>query len=174
MKMTAKERLLSHIEMRGTEECWPWNAAIGVWGYGVFWYEGKNLNASRAAYMRRDLEACLKTSTGSPTKAERERWARFEEIGCICCLLSFGQKQPRYEVHHLLQGGRRLGHLYSIPLCETHHRGRSISGLWTSIAQGSKAFNAVHGSQWDLWVKTQHILQLSDELPASKLVSRRL
>jgi len=31
----------------------------------------------------------------------------------------------------------------------------------------------VHGSQWDLWLKTQHMLNLPDELPLSKIVARR-
>lgn len=96
------------------------------------------------------------------------------EIGCVCCQLLRLPTSTHLEIHHLLVGGRRAGHRFTICLCWMHHQGRSIAGLWTSIAQGSKAFERVHGSQWDLWLKVQHLLGLDDELPPSKLVARRL
>lgn len=115
----------------------------------------------------------MKTSTGKPTKAERARFAMFQGLGCICCLLRFGTTNLSYEVHHIMRGGRRLGHWYSLPLCERHHRTRYQRGAWTSIADGSKAFSLIHGTELDLWLKVQHILKLSDELPRSKIVPRR-
>lgn len=117
----------------------------------------------------------MKSSLPRPTSAEAERLERMKtEIGCICCLLNDLTSNRHLEIHHLLVGGQRCSHWYSICLCWTHHQGRLLSGLWTSIAQGSKAFTEVHGSQWDLWLKTQHMLDLDDELPPSKLVARRL
>ena len=95
------------------------------------------------------------------------------EIGCICCALNGLTPRSRLEVHHILLSGRRQSHWYTICLCWVHHQGRQLGGLWTSVAQGSKAFTKVHGSQWDLWLKTQHILELDDELPPSKIVPRR-
>jgi len=117
----------------------------------------------------------MKSSLPKPTCAESERIERMKtEIGCICCkLLGLTSRTP-LEIHHLLIGGHRAGHWFTICLCWMHHQGRSISGLWTSIAQGSKAFAKVHGSQWDLWLKVQQILDLPDDLPPSKLVARRL
>src|ERR1700743_2483675 len=111
----------------------------------------------------------MKSSTGKPTQPEAERMARLKEIGCICCQLQFGH-QPchNFEVHHIVSGNRRLGHWYTLPLCRRHHQGRLLTGPWTSIAQGSKAFAKVHGPELDLWLKVQHILGLSDELPPSK------
>lgn len=47
----ALERLMEKIDVRGPDECWPWKAFIGTWGYGVFWLDGKNINSSRAAYL---------------------------------------------------------------------------------------------------------------------------
>lgn len=96
------------------------------------------------------------------------------EIGCVCCSLCGLKSTTHLEIHHILIGGKKASHWYTLCLCWMHHQGRSISGLWTSIAQGSKAFSKVHGSQWDLWLKTQHALDLPDELPPSKLVARRL
>ena len=116
----------------------------------------------------------MKSSLPPPTLQEAERIERMKvEIGCICCALNDLTPARHLEIHHLLVGGQRMSHWYSICLCWTHHQGRAISGLWTSIAQGSKAFTRVHGSQWDLWLKTQHMLNLPDELPLSKIVARR-
>lgn len=49
--MTPLERLRAKIDVRGTDECWPWTGAIGKSGYGQFWLDGKQINASRAAYL---------------------------------------------------------------------------------------------------------------------------
>lgn len=109
-------------------------------------------------------------SSPSPTKAEKSRWDRFRNIGCITCLLSSGVKGEPYDIHHLLVGGRRAGHWFTIPLCPSHHRDPNQP----SIAAGSKVFSSIHGTEWDAWLKTQHLLNLDDTLPPSKLVARRL
>ena len=116
----------------------------------------------------------MKTSTGSPTKAEQERLDLLRNVGCICCLMRFGSEVPEYEIHHIVQGDRRLGHWYTLPLCFNHHRGKMLSGDWTSIAQGSKAFSKVHGTELEIWGKLQRMLGLDDTLPPTKIVSRSL
>ena len=109
------------------------------------------------------------------TKAEKLRIERMKaEIGCICCRLTLNAWAGCEEVHHILIGNRRAGHWWTLPLCYRHHQGRACGGVWTSIAQGSKAFSRIHGTQWDLWLKVQHMLNLDDTLPPSKLASRRL
>lgn len=45
------DRLFAKIDVRGPDECWPWIGGMGTWGYGSFWLDGKNLNASRAVYL---------------------------------------------------------------------------------------------------------------------------
>lgn len=117
----------------------------------------------------------MKTSTGKPTRAESNRIERMKaEIGCICCRLSGLESTTHLEINHILQGNKRLSHWYTICLCWMHHQNRSINGLWTSIAQGRKAFASIHGTEWDLWLKVQHMLELDDTLPATKIVSRSL
>lgn len=112
-------------------------------------------------------------STGKATKPEVERIKRLVlEVGCICCLLRFGVYNGHVEIHHIVRGNRRLGHWYTLPLCTAHHRAKG-EGPMTSIANGSKAFTAMHGTELDLWLKVQHMLKLSDELPTSKRVPRR-
>jgi Recombination enhancement, RecA-dependent nuclease len=96
------------------------------------------------------------------------------EIGCICCLLRTGVQNYHVEVHHIVRGNKRLGHWYTLPLCRSHHRIRGVGGIFTSVADGSKAFNKIHGTQLDLWIKVQHMLELSDELPPTKILPRRI
>lgn len=96
------------------------------------------------------------------------------EIGCICCLLRTGVQNYHCEVHHIVRGNKRLGHWYTLPLCRSHHRIRGVGGIFTSIADGSKAFTRVHGTELDLWLKVQHMLELSDELPPTKVLARRV
>lgn len=117
----------------------------------------------------------MKSSLPKATSAEVERFERMKtEIGCICCRLIGLKPTTHLEIQHLLIGGKKAGHWFTICLCWIHHQNRSVSGVWTSVAQGSKAFQKVHGSQWDLWLKTQHMLDLDDTLPQSKLVARRM
>ena len=64
----------------------------------------------------------MKHSTTTPTKAERARFEALHEIGCICCRKR-GLSHWPIEIHHLLRGNRRRGHMYTIPLCAWTHRG---------------------------------------------------
>lgn len=123
----------------------------------------------------------MKTSTGIPTKAEAARIERMLALGCICCREQFGIHQPA-EVHHIVQGNKRLGHWYTLPLCPGHHRGvwPDFDALKTwvvdppvSIASGRKAFVAAYGSEMYLWALVQHQLDLSIDYPTSKIVPRK-
>lgn len=118
--------------------------------------------------------SCLRHPGPQATEAEKARIKRlFLEIGCICCRLRFGHYNSLIEIHHIVRGNKRLGHWYTLPLCHAHHQTKSI-GVWTSIANGRKAFSAVHGDELDVWLKVQHMLGLDDELPKSKRVPRRI
>lgn len=122
-------------------------------------------------------------STGKPTKAESERITRMKVFGCLPCAASgyLWAPQSRLEVHHILQGNKRLGHWWTIILCRGHHR-----GLWSpeqlgiqtlarvSIADGRKLFAAAYGTEMELWLKTQHLLNLDDTMPPSKILPRRI
>lgn len=93
------------------------------------------------------------------TKAETERADRMaEEIGCIFCALT-DVKSPCEHRHHIKRGTSRMGHWYTLPLCESHH---------------ANCHDGTYGraEQLDKWFKVQHILKLSDELPPSKIFKR--
>lgn len=85
------------------------------------------------------------------TKAERDRWRWFQEIGCIVCLLN-GHRGTPGDVHHLTSGGRRLGHRFTVCLCPAHHRGGTRV---TSLAHGRKAFEHAHGYTEDQLLELQ-------------------
>ena len=56
------------------------------------------------------------------TAADRERFRKLQEHGCIACKLrGLGYSAP--DIHHTLSGGRRRGHQFTLPLCPAHHRG---------------------------------------------------
>lgn len=95
------------------------------------------------------------------TKAELARAERMaEEIGCIFCGLN-GDMGPCAVRHHIISGNKRMGHWYTLPLCEKHH---------TDCHNGTLN----HAMQIDRWLKVQHLLGLSDELPPSKLPKRNI
>lgn len=115
-----------------------------------------------------------------PTVEEASRISRMLDLGCIVCR-HFGQRSVP-ECHHLTDGGRRIGHWYTLPLCPGHHRGvwpREISGVCDkdpghSIADGQKLFTRTYGSQRLLWQEVQHFLGLDADWPQSKIVQRRI
>ncbi len=86
-------------------------------------------------------------------KAERERMEMLGRFGCIACLL-----EGRYlwaDVHHLLRGGKRIGHHATIPLCPWHHRGLPQVGsvaeatgfMGPSLALNKRAFVERYGDE---------------------------
>jgi len=93
------------------------------------------------------------------TKAELARAERMaEEIGCIFCGLN-GDMGPCAVRHHIIDGNKRMGHWYTLPVCEDDHV-KCHNGTYS------------HAVQIDTWLKVQHLLKLSDELPPSKLPKR--
>ena len=93
------------------------------------------------------------------TKAEHARAERMAlQIGCIFCAL-MGDKGPCDERHHIISGNKRMGHGYTLPVCQKHH------GMCHDSTFG-------HQVQIDAWLKVQHILELDDSLPKSKIYKR--
>lgn len=99
--------------------------------------------------------------------ANAERWTKDElaraermadEIGCIFCGLN-GDMGPCAVRHHIISGNKRMGHWYTLPCCQKHH---------ADCHNGTFS----HAVQIDRWLKVQHLLGLSDELPPSKIYKR--
>lgn len=51
------------------------------------------------------------------TKEEKEWMDAISQLPCVIC-----HARP-VEVHHITRCGRRMGHLYTLPLCVNCHRG---------------------------------------------------
>lgn len=72
-----------------------------------------------------------------PTKDESERMAKVSQLPCIIC-----NRPPVSEVHHITQCGRRLGHMFTLPLCTNCHR-------------GDDGFSGINRSAWDKSLENQ-------------------
>jgi hypothetical protein len=101
------------------------------------------------------------------TKADRTRFDKLHKLGCICCKKAgSGYRAP--DIHHVLRGGRRIGHQATLPLCPWHHRRVPLGGahdyqycvkvLGPSLADGSKPFNARWGNQLALLEEVDELI----------------
>jgi hypothetical protein len=115
-----------------------------------------------------------------PTKYEQERIDAMKPLGCVCCAVLGVPNLEHLELHHILDGGVRMGHWFSIFLCAGHHQGRWTEGQldWIepkqrfAISDGRKRFNAVYGNERSLWERVQKKLKLPLVWPVSKRVPR--
>jgi hypothetical protein len=74
--------------------------------------------------------------------------SRIPLIGCLACRQEGLFTQA--EVDHLIDGGVRLGHRFTIGLCSWHHRAAAPRRPGPARAQGSKPFHATYGSDAEL------------------------
>lgn len=96
---------------------------------------------------------------------ESARMGMVKKLGCICCMINVQLRMPVpyrgiSEAHHLLSGGRRRGHLFTIGLCRWHHQAvpprecmneaATIALYGPSVATGSKPFHIMYGSDDEL------------------------
>ena len=90
-----------------------------------------------------------KPGKGAPTKDESAWMDAIVEHGCICCILDGQQPRPT-AVHHILSGGRRKGHLFTLPLCDPgHHQGGQAFGM-VSRHPNKARFEAEYGTEHEL------------------------
>jgi hypothetical protein len=45
------ERFWSKVKIGEADQCWEWQAGCDTDGYGMFWFNGRMVHASRVAYM---------------------------------------------------------------------------------------------------------------------------
>lgn len=97
-----------------------------------------------------------KPGKGAQTKDEAAWVAALLEYGCICCRqLGFGYVAP--EIHHILRGGVRLGHKFTLPLCTNHHRG---GARFASRHPWRERFEQAYGTEMGLLSTLQGVLKL--------------
>lgn len=101
------------------------------------------------------------------TKAEKARFDKLSRILCVACW-DTGLCCGKTECHHLLSGGRRRGHLFTVPLGKWHHQGIPLAGSDTttmtklygpSLRLQSKAFHEAYGTDNELLAKVNDLLE---------------
>jgi Recombination enhancement, RecA-dependent nuclease len=97
----------------------------------------------------------------SPTKSEREWMDRARSVGCLACEKD-GQPGTPAEIHHITDTGRRLGHLFTIPLCPWHHRDGGESA--PAVHPFRRRFEQKYGAQIELLIELQVRLGIYDEV----------
>lgn len=113
-------------------------------------------------------------STGKPTDEQAWRLVTVKKLSCICCMLNREKGRPTAyfgacDAHHLLSGGRRRGHDFTIGLCKWHHQAdppyagmgerKAIETFGPSVATGSKPFHVMYG-------RDDELLEFQNELLA--------
>lgn len=103
----------------------------------------------------------------SITAAQAERFGQIKAGRCLACwrrgIVTIG-----CDAHHLLSGGRRIGHEASIALCRWHHAGYPFDGetpprmhmlYGPSLMCGSKTFRAAYGTDDELLALQERMLR---------------
>lgn len=97
----------------------------------------------------------------APTAAERAWMDQVATFGCIVCWLQYGVRKP-CAVHHILAGGRRMGHLYTIGLCDPgHHQGGADTGPFISRHPWKARFEDAYGTELALLEELQTLLKIT-------------
>ena len=63
---------------------------------------------------------------------ERRIHAALREMGCCVSLFVFDEPDTPADIHHIVEGGKRLGHQFVIPLAPIFHR------------QGTEQYPSIH------------------------------
>jgi hypothetical protein len=110
----------------------------------------------------------------SLTKADEARRDAIKAGNCMACDVRgidvSGQGLVQW--HHLLRGGRRRGHRYTMGLCCWHHLREPLWGhsfaemtdhYGPSLMDGSKLFHAAYGTDDELLARQDALINWKDE-----------
>lgn len=89
-----------------------------------------------------------KPGKGAATVAEQEWLDAIVEFGCVACWLDGHPSRPCCP-HHLLRGGQRMGHLFTIPLCDPGHHQNAPAGMVCRHPYKAR-FEQRYGAEQDL------------------------
>lgn len=100
-------------------------------------------------------------STTTPTKAERLWMDKITALGCIVCR-NQGRGFVPAAVHHILRGGIRIGHLFSLPLCDPGHHQNAPTGCGEISRHPNKAqFEERYGTEMQLLEQCRELVRLA-------------
>ncbi|MDB5814450.1 MAG: hypothetical protein JWN23_1567 [Rhodocyclales bacterium] len=118
------------------------------------------LNPARKAFKWPKQRKRMRQGKSTATPAvEEKRWMEaVVAYGCIVCRLQYGCFRE-CEVHHLLRGGIRMGHLFTIGLCAPGHHRDALPGLGMVSRHPTKtSFERRYGTEMELLEQTQTAL----------------
>lgn len=95
-------------------------------------------------------------------------------IKLMPCLISNRDCGGGTQVHHLTDGGRKMGHLWSIPLCNDHHHWNSPLPVGHAYGKGTKAWVDNHGCQREMLRQLRERMGLGYTLPPTRRERRYL
>lgn len=107
-------------------------------------------------------QKALKSRKIPPTAAESEWMAAIAEMGCCVCL-KFHKVFTPAAVHHIVEGQRRVGHMFTIPLCDPGHHQNSPTPLKISRHPHKARFEKKYGTEYELLGYTQEIIKLKGQ-----------
>jgi len=93
----------------------------------------------------------------SANKAEKAHMDAVRELGCIVCREEMAVHSPA-AIHHIVEGGRRLGHDKVLPLCYLHHQGGENGEAYVSRHPHKAAFEERYGTEYELLEKVEAML----------------
>lgn len=99
-------------------------------------------------------------SKRSISKADKARADKLRELGCIVCLLEFGEVTPS-AIHHIDGQTKKNCHKLTIPLCPNHHQIKDnfSEPRWISRhGDGRAAFEGRYGTEQYLLDETNRLI----------------
>ena len=98
----------------------------------------------------------------APTRDERAWMDAIVRFGCIACWME-GRRGVPAAVHHILRGTVRMGHKFTLPLCDPgHHQNGAQFGM-VSRHPWKARFEATYGDEWALLTTLQGMLKLQPD-----------
>ncbi len=77
----------------------------------------------RGGPLKRSDKSMAAGGLRSANKAETDLWkVLLEQVGCAVCRFVLRIEDTPAEIHHLIDGQRRISHMHVLPLCPVHHR----------------------------------------------------
>jgi hypothetical protein len=111
--------------------------------------EGQAVAKLRATGQREAKTKAMKHGK-KPASVEEKRWmASVAAFGCIVCYLQ-GRGYVPCAVHHIVEGGRRVGHLWTIGLCDPGHHQNTPDRSEISRHPNKARFVAAYGTEYEL------------------------